>query len=662
MADIFVSYASPDRDRIIPLVQVLEAQGWSVWWDRDLVAGADFDKRIEQALDTAKCVVVAWSENSVESRWCRAEASEGLDRQILVPVRLDNTRPPLAFRNVQTAALIGWPGEPGELDVFLAGVRECLGLGANRTASPISPSRTATRRAWIPFAVAGVLILLLGIWFYGKQSGKEVDPASQDSGSIALANAPRNSLAVLPFENLSPDPDNAYFAAGIHEETLNQLAKVKDFSVIARITAQRYVDDGKSVTEIGQELNVSAVMSGSVRFAEDRVRVTAQLVDVGTGTQRWSEIYDRTLDDIFSIQSNIAENITRAMEVSFDLEAREAIAAIPTENLEAYSAYLKGLAALNQVPPRVPEGVRELDTAIQFDPTFSDALGLSALYRATMSLFQSPTPEAEAENLELAQSLAQRALALNPHQSSALSSLSYIALAKRRWDEQIAYAREAYEIDPNGKLPAYLYAEVLSSNGNADEAIPLFDRAIALNPLNPNLARNAAIGMALNGRWNEARRYASAAIEAGPDAWVFYALAAWVEANTGNLDEATALLKAAEARFPSPRSIPLGLNAGLGRLIATYTLTGQHDAANRELQKLIAQQPDNDAALFFAYWDLGMLDKALDQAHAVVEKGFPTAFISSLAQRWDRPMHKPLHDHPRFVELLDKIGVDHSLR
>lgn len=499
-------------------------------------------------------------------------------------------------------------------------------------------------------AILLLLVVAIGGWIYTNQR--------KESSELKIA----KSIAVLPFENLSPDPDNAYFAAGIHEETVSQLAKIKDFSVIARIVTDQFAYSDKSVAEIGRELNVSAVVSGSVRFAGNRVRVTAQLVDVGTGTQRWSEIYDRHLDDIFSIQSDIAESITTAMEVSFDLEARESIAAIPTENLEAYSAYLKGLAALNHVPSRVPEGVRELDVAIRLDPTFADALGLAALCRATMSLFQSPTPEDEAENLALARSLAQRALVLNPRQPSALSSLSYIALGEQRLDDQIAHARDAYELNPNALLTAYLYAEALSKNGKPDEAIPLFDRALALNPLNPNLAGNAAMGMALNGRWDQARRYAGVAIKTGRDAWIPYALAAWVEANVGNLDEATALLQAAEARFPPHRSLPVALNAGMGKLIATYTLTGQHEAADRELQKLISQRPVNHAALFGAYLDLGRLDEALEHAHLAVDEGFPAAFISSLAQTSNLPMYETLRGNPRFTELLEKVVADHNVK
>lgn len=126
MADILFSYATEDRDRVEPLVNVLVAEGWSVWWDRNLIAGPSFEETIETELDSARCLVVAWSLNSVQSRWCRAEATEGLERGILVPLRLDDVRAPLPFRASHTASLVDWPDARGELDSLLAGVRDLL--------------------------------------------------------------------------------------------------------------------------------------------------------------------------------------------------------------------------------------------------------------------------------------------------------------------------------------------------------------------------------------------------------------------------------------------------------------------------------------------------------------------------------------------------------
>src|SRR4030095_11308345 len=142
MADIFVSYATEARDRIRPLVERLEQEGWSVWWDRALTAGRRFDEKIEQELNAARCVLVAWSNHSIRSRWCRIEANEGLGRNGLVPLRIDEVRPPLAFRSSHTPSLTGWPEQEGELAVVLSGVRDCLGGGAPSGGEP-DPERKA---------------------------------------------------------------------------------------------------------------------------------------------------------------------------------------------------------------------------------------------------------------------------------------------------------------------------------------------------------------------------------------------------------------------------------------------------------------------------------------------------------------------------------------
>lgn len=126
MPDIFVSYDSEDRDRVKPLVTILEAEGWNVWWDRDLVIGPSYDEEIEKALGQSLCVVVVWSRHSIKSRWVRDEANEGSNRDVLVPVIIDDVQPPLGFRSAQTAKLIGWPGTTGELDRMIAGVRRLI--------------------------------------------------------------------------------------------------------------------------------------------------------------------------------------------------------------------------------------------------------------------------------------------------------------------------------------------------------------------------------------------------------------------------------------------------------------------------------------------------------------------------------------------------------
>ena len=205
--------------------------------------------------------------------------------------------------------------------------------------------------AWFDTAV--IYLLVDDYLQYSNQAPVIPEAATSDSTSPpAPENRPAesvrgvlpNSVAVLAFENLSPDPDNAYFAAGIHEEVLNCLAKIKSLNVIARTTMLRYKDSGKGIEEIAKELNVKTVMEGSVRYASNRVRITAQLIDPESGAHLWSEAYERNFDDVFAIQADIAENIANALKAEFSLAEQATIVNRPTTSSEAYSLYLQAIA------------------------------------------------------------------------------------------------------------------------------------------------------------------------------------------------------------------------------------------------------------------------------------------------------------------------------
>jgi Tol biopolymer transport system component len=225
MADIFVSYSATDRHRIEPLVAVLQKQGWSVWWDRDLVAGPSFDEKIEEALESARCVVVAWSSSSVQSRWVRAEANEGLERRILVPLKLEEVRPPLAFRSSQTASLVDWPADPGELNKLISGVEECLASPARppepeqRSKSIIEdPSVNAPRPPWLKRSYLGIALITaifgVGLALYLASEGPHQD-RSDDMDLLSPSTLPVQLTAYPPAESLvdaAISPDGKFLA------------------------------------------------------------------------------------------------------------------------------------------------------------------------------------------------------------------------------------------------------------------------------------------------------------------------------------------------------------------------------------------------------------------------------------------------------------------
>ncbi len=268
MDDIFLSYASEDRQRIEPLVALLEAEGWSVWWDRALVAGPSFAEKIQEALDNARCVVVAWSEQSVGSHWCRDEASSGLERQCLVPLVIDDVRPPLGFRSAQTVFIPGWPDNEAGVEALLAGVQSCL---AADTGAEFGAPQTSIRH--------------------------------------------ERSVAVLPFTNMSSDPEQEFFCDGLVEDIIADLAHIPELFVVSRNATFPFKGSSETAQQIARQLGVNFVLQGSVRRAGEQIRVTATLEDARNGKAIWSNRFDRALADAFTVQDELNAAIVTALEV-----------------------------------------------------------------------------------------------------------------------------------------------------------------------------------------------------------------------------------------------------------------------------------------------------------------------------------------------------------
>ena len=374
-----------------------------------------------------------------------------------------------------------------------------------------SISQTTGRK--LDFAIIGALVLALGfvVYNYVLEDGEE--PA----GVLP------NSVAVLPFENLSPDPDNAYFAAGMHEEILNQLVTLRNLSVISRTSVVRYADSGLSIPEIANELNVQTIMEGSVRYAGNRVRIAAQLIDAETDEHLWSDVYERDLTDVFGIQSDIAMNVANALAAEFSLEEQERIERIPTDSPEAYDLYVKA----GQVGIEV--GLAYLDQAIDLDPDFALAyvrrgwyrsFGLVSDLRPGETLADRRAQESSArQDLEKAveldpdtglayavlanihvrnwrgaeaQSVYERALRLLPNDVSVLQSYVLFRGRTDHAEEAIGLATRAIELAPNEAEPLRVLAQAHEFAGNLDEASDAYRRVISMVPGDTRTQGNVA--------------------------------------------------------------------------------------------------------------------------------------------------------------------------
>jgi len=403
MADIFVSYSRSDKARVAPLVAAIEAQGWSVWWDPEIDAGQQFDDQIEEELKAAKAVVVVWTPASVASRWVRGEAREAADLGTLVPARFDGARLPMDVRAIHTTDLDGW-GENANSAPFQALLRALSAMIARRGGH-----------------------------------------GSANSGVPASATPARIGICVLPFVNMSGDPEQEYFSDGITEDIITDLSKVSALAVVSRNSAFMYKGKLVDVPKVARELKVQHVLEGSVRKSGGRVRITAQLVDGATSDNVWAERYDRDLNDIFALQDEISEAIVKALKLKLLPEEKKAIEQRGTTNLDAYNLYLMArqhYATGNEGDIRRNEAiVRLCQRATEIDPNYAQAWALMALGQMLARMVRGG-------QVDDGLAAAERALALDPNLAAAHAVKARILSESGRHEEAGAEIEIALRLDP----------------------------------------------------------------------------------------------------------------------------------------------------------------------------------------------------------------------
>ncbi|HYK26282.1 MAG TPA: TIR domain-containing protein, partial [Steroidobacteraceae bacterium] len=386
MADIFVSYARHDKALVATIVAALESEGWSVWWDPEIVPGQQFDDRIAEEIDRAGAVVVVWTPNSVGSRWVRGEAREAADRGILVPVRFESARLPIDARAVHTIDLDDWKED-----------RQ-------------SPSFKSLARA------LGALV---------ARARKSSEAALSDHGESAV------SIAVLPFTNMSDDRDQEYFSDGISEDIITDLSKVSALTVTSRNSAFSFKGKHVEIKQVARQLGVRHVLEGSVRKSGNRVRINAQLIDAAHDCHVWAERYDRNLDDIFALQDEISQAIVSALKVKLFPAEKRAIEFRGTSNVEAYDVFLRAQASFNA--QSLAEMNRTLDLyrqTVKLDPSFAQAwAGLSSALGAYF-IYRPDAIGTLAPEMEMALA---RAEALAPDLPEVHSSRAMQALTRYDW-------------------------------------------------------------------------------------------------------------------------------------------------------------------------------------------------------------------------------------
>jgi len=520
------------------------------------------------------------------------------------------------------------------------------------------------RRVWL-LAAVGLVISALAVGSYWIwHPWRKVATASE--GSTATMRAIREkSIAVLPFENLSEDKANAYFADGIHEEILTRLAKIADLKVISRTSTQRYQSKPGNLAEIAKQLGVANILEGSVQKAADQVRVNVQLVNVQTDSHVWAETYDRKLTDIFGVESEIAKGIAESLQAKLTGREEQAMAAKPTNNPEAYDAYLRGLAleARSIYSDTLLKAIDFYERAVQLDPNF--ALAWARLSRADAYLYlrREDTTAARRDAVKAALENAQK---LDPNSPETLLALGYYQYCVLR-DYGLAKTtfKQVSRILPGSSEAPMALGRIARREGHWDENIPYFEQALALDPRNVELLIDTAGAYAALRQFPAALKLYDRGLDIVPNDLGWTAAKAFIYQAEGNLQEAAKLLTEADAQSPSPtmfhaKITQLRLERNFGEavrllqarqtqfhftseidkavdqlfLAGTQRLAGDTasakanaEQARNTLGQLCKNQPDNEnlaAFLAVAYAWLNQKDSALKEAERAITL-FPSA-------------------------------------
>ncbi len=421
-------------------------------------------------------------------------------------------------------------------------------------ATPRKTQKVARRYLWRgAFSLVGLAIIVGTIVLVQHLSLRPptITASIPPTQTPALTLPDKPSIAVLPFANMSDDPKQEYFSDGITDDLTTALSRLPDLFVIARTSAFTYKGKAAKVQDIGRELGVAYVLEGSVRKADNQVRITAQLVDATTGDHLWAEHYDRPMRDIFALQDELVRRIVTTLNLQLTLSQQGVVPRRGTENIEAYDDFLRGMeyVALGKGTSDDFKKAREMfEKAIALDPMYADAYAsLGLIYYGEWLRQWSQDPHA----LERASELAQKAIALDDSNPPAYALLSRLDLANGQYDRAIADARRAITLNPNAPIGYSYLASALTRSGKPVEAIGLLEKATRLDPRNGDVyLQQVGFAYTATGRYQEAVPVLKRALARIPNWLEGYQLLVVADSELGNEQEARA--EAAEVVRLSP--------------------------------------------------------------------------------------------------------------
>jgi TolB-like protein/Tfp pilus assembly protein PilF len=493
--------------------------------------------------------------------------------------------------------------------------------------------------------VMSVAAIAAALWVFQLVRAKFSPAPGQSEAATAI---PTKSIAVLPFDNLSRDPDNAFFAEGVQDEILTRLAKVADLKVIARTSTQKFKSVPANLPDIARQLGVAHLLEGSVQKAGDQVRVNVQLINALSETHLWAETYDRKLTDIFAVESEIAKTIADRLQAQLTGSEKTAMARKPTVDPEAYEFYMKGRHFWNR---RTEAGIRKamelFQQAIAKDPSYALAYAGLADCESVMPNYSDDPPKPHIDRGIVA---ARRALELDNTLAEAHTALGNGLVSDLQFAGAEAAFKRAFELNPNYASGHQWYGETLQSLGRFGEAIAELRKARELDPL--SLIINAIFAGTLYsaGKYDEALQQAQRAIDLDPNFGVSYWVRAQIFESKGDFEAAIADYKKSGEATPSDQSRAV--------IACAYARSGKVGEARKILDAMVS---DSQRRFVSSYW-LAVVQAVLgngDEAIRLLEKAFDERSIPiggggvggpKIDNRFDS-----LRADPRFQKLLARF-------
>ncbi|MFL6756737.1 MAG: TIR domain-containing protein [Sphingomicrobium sp.] len=581
MAKVFLSYSREDVSAAKQLAECINRAGHEVWWDHQIEGGSRFTAEIDRELKGADAVVVIWTKSSIESPWVQDEAAEGRDNGRLVPILLGADKPPLGFRQFQSIDFGDWNGEsdPPALEALIRAI---------------------------------------------GQKGGEPQPAPENAKQAAKGRHHRAAICVLPFMNMSGDPEQEYFSDGITEDIITDLSKVSSLSVVARNTAFTFKGESLDVKEVAAKLEVDHVLEGSVRKAGNRVRITAQLIDGKKGDHLWADRYDRDLTDIFTIQDEISKEIVRALRLRLLPEEEQAIESRGTDNAQAYNLYL--MARQQWIwgswgnSRRDEAIVRICRQAVTFDPDYAEAWALMSLAQAELRFWHG------------------------------------------RDEDPLIAAERALEINRRLAEPHCVMVRIFEQQNHHDEADKELAEALRLGPDSWEVNRETARLMFRRDRMSDSIRYFEKASQLMDSDFhsclMLQTCYLGVGEESAALESARRTLERAELALAKDPTNGAALAAGASSLI----MIGEVERAKDWLQRALLLDPDNLMVRYNVACSLTFRNSDLEGALDLLAPYFEQIDSPGQIRHTEiDPDMDPLRDNSRFKTMLasakERLGM-----